>query len=385
VTSRVGLKQRKTKMIKKYLLSGLALLALASAARANEPKKPSLNAWMENYSVLNPDGVDSHNQRIHVNYDLLRADHFIDSDHYEKERVAARPKINLEDVFSGKLGVFGSVGNQNNHSIGLELDGTLADIISTGFALEKKHSSRVDNSLFQIYAGMDPIKNANIKLGYFLKDGISHFQGVGNISLDDKLFLGVGGQVNEKGKGKLNACVASLPSKKGKELGFKIWGQSDFDGNYSIDATFKIGDNKSLISHKGLMNLFDAGINDPGIADNIGNYRPNPKYMDAKNALFRIRASHSKDGTVKYFGEAFVNSAKMFGKDLEVGVGAKCLRTELPGHVVENMFGVLLALRVGPLYLEFADEFRKGKAHVPAIYAGFSASDVYDCFVKDDE
>ncbi len=372
-------------MIKEILFGGLAMLALAGTAKAEEIKKPSVNAWIENYSVLNPDGVDSHNQRIHVNNDLFRADHFINSDGYEKERVAARPKINLEDIFNGKLGVFGSVDNQDNHSIGVEFNGTLADLISIGFALEKKHSNGFDNSLFQIYAGIDPVKNTEVKIGYFLKDGISHFQGVGNVSIDDKLFLALGGQVNEKGKGKLNACVASLPSKKGKELGFKIWGQSDFDGNHSIDATFKIGDKKNIFSHKGLMNLFDAGINDPGVADNMGNFRPNPKYMDAKDALFRIRASHSKDGTVRYFGEAYVNSANMFGKDFEVGIAAKYLRTELPGHVVKEMLGVLLAIRAGPFYLEVADEFQKGKAHVPALYVGASASDIYDCFVGEEE
>jgi hypothetical protein len=372
------------RIIRRILLPvAAAYLALASGvARAEELKKPSLDAWIENFSMVDTAGTNSHTQRIHVNKDLFRADHTIASDGYESERLGLRHKISLDKIFSGRLGGFGSTDNLDNYSIGAEFDGTLADLIQAGFALEKSHTGSGNTRLFQIYAGADPVKNATIRLGYFRKDGISHFQGVGWTTLDN-FFVGAGGHVSEKGKGKANLCLASHASEKGKGVGFKIWGQTDFDGNYSIDAQFRIGDNLGSIAHKGLMDLFDNGINDPGVADNIANFRVDPLYMHAKNALFRIRASHSKDGTVTYSGAAYVRTADLLGKDVNLTLGGTYTRLDLPGQAAQDMFGLLLAAKLGPFFLEYGAEFGRGMKPNHFVYAGASAKDIYEALAED--
>ncbi|MFC1801368.1 hypothetical protein ACFLZB_02800 [Nanoarchaeota archaeon] len=344
----------------------------------------SLDVALENFSFVDSAGSDSHTQRIEVGDDLFRADHTITDGGYEGWRVGGRHKVSLADVVSGKLGMFGTVDNAGSYGLGAEFNGTIADVIQAGFSLERNTGS--DSRLFQIYAGTNPTENSNVKISYFLKDGVSHLQGTGWLDLEGpRIMAALGGQVSEEGKGKVNACVSHYGPKKGEGVGFRLWGQTDFDGNYVVDATVTIGDRLGSGAVKGLMTLADNGINDPSVVSNIADFRLAPLYCYGQKAIARVRATHKKDGTVAYSGEAYVRSDELFGKDVNVSAGGGFTRVEMPGQVAEHIYNITVGADAGPITLEGSADFGQGRKPTWTAYVASSLNRIVDYFRKDDK
>ncbi|MBW2963550.1 hypothetical protein KY306_02125 [Candidatus Woesearchaeota archaeon] len=375
-----------------------AYFALAPVAKADDPvkpetqptvavqkeTKPSLDIWLENFSAIDTDGPDVHIQRLEVGDDLFRADHTITDDDYEGWRLGGRQKVTIGDLISGKAGIFVSMDNASNYGLGAEFNGTIAELVQTGFSLER--DTGTDSKLFQVYAGASPTENSNVKIGYFLKDGVSHLQGVGWLNLkDSRILAALGGQVSEEGKGKINACIAHYGPKKGEGIGFRIWGQTDFDGNYHVDALLTLGDRNGAGAHKGLMDLFDNGVNDPGVADNIANFRPSPLYTKGSDAVLRIRASHAKDGTVTYHGEVYGRTNELLGKDVNVTGGVGWTRTELSGQTAQDIYSAFIGADIGPVTIEAGVEGGKGRKPSGFGYIAASLNSILDYFRKDEK
>jgi hypothetical protein len=106
-------------------------------------------------------------------------------------------------------------------------------------------------------------------------------------------------------------------------------------------------------------------------------------YCYGQKAIARITASHAKDGTVNYSGEAYVRTSDLLGKDINLVAGGKWARIDLPGQKAQDIFEVLLGAQLGPLTVEYYGDFGKGMKPVHMVYVGTSANDLCKFFAKD--
>jgi hypothetical protein len=378
----------KPQTMKAAFAAAMALAALR-AAQAKEPEvpkaeeqkavapaEPSIDLKAEHYSGFNPDGDDLNRQRIEVVLDgndrLFRAERLQRGD-YDFVRAGLRPKLKVSDAFNGFLGGWFYGDNNGDNGFGAEADATIADMLHAGLALEKSEAGGKDSRLFRVYAGAQPTSNSRVDIGYFMKNGVSYFQGAGHIALEDPaLFFGLGGDVDETGKGKLSAILAKYAKKRGDGLGVRLVGQTDFNGNDSVEAIVSLGSNYTLGSLIGLNSVVD-GLRDPRNKNNINMFRNPPLQCWAKNLVARLYASRKNGGDVTYGAEVYLNQQIIDELGLTCGAGW----TKVEG--AEQVFSALLGASVGPLRVEYSCNFGQGRKPDHGVYLATSGGQIAKC------
>ncbi|MBW3012928.1 hypothetical protein KY340_01870 [Candidatus Woesearchaeota archaeon] len=372
----------------KAAFAGAMVLAALKAAQAKEPEvpkqeeikaaapvDPTIDAKLEHYSGINPSGDDVNRERIELVLDendrFARAERLQRGD-FESARAGLRPRIKIGTAFDGSVGGWFYGDNDSMYAFGGEADGRIADMINAGLAIEKSQAGAKKSRLFRVYAGANPSSNSRADIGYFIKNGVSCFQGAGHLALDNpNLFFGLGGVVDQTGKGKLSAILASYAKKRGEGVGFRLLGQSDFRGNDSIEAIVSLGSNYTLGSLVGL-NSFVDGVNDPRDRNNINMFRNPPLQCWAKDLIARLFASRANGGDVTYSAEVYLNQQIIDELGLTIGAGW----TKVEG--AEQMFKALLGASVGPFRIEYSCDFGQGRMPNHGIFVATSGKKLYD-------
>lgn len=338
-----------------------------------ENKKPKFNLWAETFNQVDTNGSNLWQPRIEVsngdNSYFFRADyqHTHDRDAY---RIGSRLPVDF-DVLRGEIGAFGSTDSDDNHGIGVEFDGDLLDFLKVSGSLEKTNG----HQLKHVMIGKDFPFDLTAKLGYFNKDGKSHLNGAAWQTFDDQYLLGVGGRVDEEGKGFFNACFGRYAKKKGEGIGWRVFGQTDFDGNWCLDGILTLGNKYSKPSFAGLLDPYKGGPNDPGIVSNIADYRPSSAYGYGDDAVLRFKVSKQKGQPAMYFAEAHYNFGRLGPVD-NIRAGASWQRLDTPD--AKDLVSAVFSAEIGPLCAEYVLNMQQGKGPVHNIWFGTSLNGCID-------
>ncbi len=363
----------------------LTLLAAAAGALfpgtvKAEEEKPKFDLWAETFNQVDTNGHNLWQPRIEVSKDgdsyFFRADYQNTHD-METYRIGSRLPVDF-DALRGEIGAFGTSDSDDYHGIGVEFDGDLLDFLKVSGSLEKT----AGHQLKHVMIGKDFPIDLTAKIGYFNLDGKSHLNGTAWQTLDDQYFFGIGGRVDDEGKGFINACFGRYAKKKGEGIGWRVFGQTDFDGNWNLDGILTLGNKYSKASFNGLLDPYKGGPNDPGIVSNIADYRPSSTYGKGDDAVIRFKVSKQKGQPVTYFAEAHYN----FGRAGPVGnirAGARWQRLDTSGE--RDLVQAVFSADIGPLCAEYILDLQQGKGPVHNIWVGTSLNDCIDYFRKDEK
>ena len=341
-------------------------------ARA-EDKKPKFNLWAETFNLIDTNGSNLWQPRIEVsngkNSYFFRAD-YQKTHTNEAYRIGSRLPVDF-DALRGEIGAFGTTDSDDNHGIGVEFDGTVVDFLKISGSLEKT----VGHQLKHVMLGREFPFGLTAKLGYFNLDGQHHLNGAAWQTFDDQYLLGIGGRVDEDGKGKFNACFGRYAQEKGEGIGWRVFGQTDFDGNWSMDGILTFGNKYSLASFAGLLNPYKGGPNDPGIVSNITDYRPSSAYGYGDDAMIRFKVSRQKGQPVTYFAEAHYNFGRLGPVD-NIRAGASWQRLDTPD--AKDLVSAIFSADIGPLCAEYILNMQQGKGPVHNLWFGTSLNGCVD-------
>ncbi len=367
--------------MKKTLLAlALAASSLLPRLATAEDKKPKFDLWAETFNLVDRNGTNLWQPRIEVSKDgdsyFFRADYQKTKDR-EAYRIGSRLPVDF-DALKGELGAYGTTDSGDNQGIGCEFDGTLLDFLKLSGSLEKTNGRQLKH----ISIGKEFPIDLTAKLGYFNLDGKHHLNGAAWQTLDSQYFLGIGGRIDDEGKGFINACFGRYSPKKGEGIGWRLWGQTDFDGTWSIDGQLAIGNNFSLPSFTGLMDVYKAGINDPRLVSNIADYRSPPAYTKGKHVLIRFNASKKKYQPASYIAEAHCNFGKLAFLD-NIRAGGRWYHQDISN--AKDIFEAVLSADIGPLCAEYTLDLQQGKKPVHMFWLGTSLNDCIDCFRSEEK
>jgi len=364
--------------MKKTLLA-LALAAAGAlfpnAAKA-EDKKPKFDLWAETFNLVDRNGTNLWQPRIEVSKDgnnyFFRADYARTKDN-ETIRMGSRLPVDF-DALRGDIGAYGSSDAKENYGVGFEFDGDILDFLKISGSLERTNTSQLEH----ISIGKKFPIDLTAKLGYFRKDGKSNLNGVAWQTLDEQVFFGVGGRIDEDKKGKINVCFGRYFKEKGEGIGWRLSGQYDFDGNFTIDGSITIGNKYPFAAFAGLMDVYKAGMNDPKIVSNIADFRPPPAYNYGKDVFIRFRADKKKGQPANYMAEAHYNLGKL-GPVSDIRAGERWYHEDISSFA-KDIFETVLSANIGPLCAEYTVDLQKGKKPVHMFWLGTSLNDCIDCF-----
>jgi hypothetical protein len=362
----------------KTMKETLLTLALSAAgvlfpnyARAEE-KKPEFNLWLETYNIVDRNSANLWVPRIELSKDksnILVAEHSKSQD-YHDTKIGGRISVDFGDVVKGKVGVYGRRDTDKNHGLGVEVNGTIAKFFQAGASLEATNNSQLEH----VFVGKQFPIDLTAKLGYFRKDKMSHLEGVLSKTFG-QYFLGVGGNINEEGKGKINICFARYAKKKGEGIGGRAWAQYDFDGNYHIQGIFTIGNNFTLPSLDGLMDVHDGGLNDPKLFKNMADFRPSIAPYRGKTVAIKFAVDKARGSPAVYSGEAYFNFGNL-GPVKNIRVGGAWIHEDISN--ADDVVKAFIGCGIGPITAQFVEKLQSGQKPIHEIWIGAGMNDCID-------
>ncbi len=362
--------------MKKTLIAlALAAASLLPRAAKAEDTKPKFDLWAESYSSVDRNEPRNNlwTPRIHLSKDkddfFFRAE-YTKSHDLESVRLGSRVDANLANAVKGQVGFYGNSDSNENYGIGVEFDGDIVDFLKVSGSLERTNTKQLEH----ITVGTDLPLNITAKLGYFNNDGTSNLHGTAWTSLDDQFFLGIGGRIDENKKGIINMCFGRYFAKKGEGLGWRLWGQYDFDGNWSVDGIMTLGNNFSQPSFTALMGIYKAGINDPKIVNSIADTRAPSPYVRGSTVL-RFNAAKKKGQNAKYIAELHQNFGNI-GPVTDMRAGGRWYHEDVSN--AKDLFQAVFSAGIGPLCAEYVLNLKQGKKPVHEIWVGTSLNDCID-------